>query len=257
MSGERQSLMIASIAIVVSSTGSLVAPILIGNTIDHAIATGDYHGLLVNGSTLFSIYVLTAIASYIQTKTMGGIGRRTLFHLRNSLFTRLQELPIAFFNQNKTGDLISRINSDTDKLNQFFAQAFTQFLGNFFLVIGSGIFLLSLHLELGFAALFPALLVLLITQAISPWVQQKNLSSLQSVGAMSAEIQESLTNFKVIVAFNRMDYFIEKFEESSLLNYKSSIRAGFASNIFTPLYTFASNLAQLLVLIYGIYMISI
>ena len=57
---------------------------------------------------------------------MGSVGRRVLFNLRNALFTKLQALPLDFFNQNKAGDLISRINNDTDKLNQFFAQALVQ-----------------------------------------------------------------------------------------------------------------------------------
>nr|NCW96669.1 hypothetical protein [Actinomycetota bacterium] len=57
-------------------------------------------------------------------------------------FLKLQELPVAFFTQNKVGDLISRINSDTDKLSQFFAQALVQFVGNFFVITGAGIFLL-------------------------------------------------------------------------------------------------------------------
>lgn len=104
--------------------------------------------ILTNAALLFLIYCIGWIASYIQTKTMGGVGRRTLFLLRNQLFTKIQELPIAFFNQNKTGDLISRINNDTDKLNQFFAQAFTQFLSNFFLIAGSGIFIVFLSPEL-------------------------------------------------------------------------------------------------------------
>ena len=72
-----------------------------------------------------------------------------LFNLRNALFTKLQELPLDFFNQNKAGDLISRINNDTDKLNQFFAQALMQFAGNLFLMTGAAIFLLSLNLRLG------------------------------------------------------------------------------------------------------------
>ena len=186
---------------------------------------------------------------------MGGVGRRTLFLLRNQLFTKIQELPIAFFNQNKTGDLISSINSDTDKLNQFFAQAFTQFLSNFFLIAGSGVFIVFLSPELGLAALAPALLIFLVTQMLSPWVQRKNLASLQSTGSMSAEIQESLANFKVITAFNRMDYFTSKFEEFNTRNYRASIGAGVASNLFTPLYTFVSNLAQLIVLVFGIYLI--
>ena len=80
---------------------------------------------------------------------MGGVGRRVLFNLRNTLFTKLQELPVAFFNANKAGDLTSRINNDTDKLNQFFSQALVQFVGNLFLMLGAGIFLLYLNFKLG------------------------------------------------------------------------------------------------------------
>ena len=78
-----------------------------------------------------------------------------LFKLRNALFTKLQELPLDFFNQNKAGDLISRINNDTDKLNQFFSQALVQLAGNLFLMAGAAIFLLTLNLRLGLAALAP------------------------------------------------------------------------------------------------------
>jgi ATP-binding cassette subfamily B protein len=187
---------------------------------------------------------------------MGGVGRRILFNLRNALFTKLQELPVAFFNQNRAGDLISRINNDTDKLNQFFAQALMQFLANGFLILGSGILLVVLNLRLGGAALMPALAVLIITQAISGWVKQANFKSLQTLGGLSGEIQESLANFKVIVAFNRLDYFRQKFNEANATNYAASIRAGIANNIFVPLYGLAYNVAQLIVLAFGILMIT-
>src|SRR5258708_9824721 len=65
---------------------------------------------------------------------MGRVGRFALFNLRNTLFTKLQELPLEFFNENKAGDLISRINNDTDKLNQFFSQALVQLAANLFLI---------------------------------------------------------------------------------------------------------------------------
>ena len=72
-----------------------------------------------------------------------------LYKLRNAIFTKLQQLPVDFFNQNKAGDLISRINNDTDKLNMFFAQALMQFAGNLFLMTGAAIFILALNLRLG------------------------------------------------------------------------------------------------------------
>ena len=199
---------------------------------------------------------MALVTSYVQTRTMGGVGRRILFNLRNALFTKLQELPVAFFNQNSAGDLISRINNDTDKLNQFFAQALMQFLANGFLILGAGILLLVLNIRLGGAALLPALVVLIITQAISGWVKRVNLKSLQTLGGLSGEIQESLANFKVIVAFNRLDYFRNKFNEANARNYDASIRAGIANNVFVPLYGLAYNLAQLIVLAFGIWMIT-
>jgi ATP-binding cassette subfamily B protein len=73
---------------------------------------------------------------------------------------------------------------------------------------------------------------------------------------MSAEIQESMSNFKVIVAFNRVDYFRKKFDEANDRNFKASVSSGLANGVFMPLYGLAFNLAQLVVLSYGVYLIS-
>ena len=116
-----------------------------------------------------------------------------------------------FFNQNKAGDLISRVNNDTDKLNQFFSQQLMQFIGSIATMTGAGIFLLSINIKLGSATLIPAVVILLFTSITSAWVKSKNARNLKSVGGMSAEIQESLNNFRVIIAFNRRDYFRKKF----------------------------------------------
>ncbi len=186
---------------------------------------------------------------------MGGVGRRLLFRIRNALFNKLQELPIAFFNQNKSGDLISRINSDTDKLNQFISQALMQFIGNFFLILGTGIFMLVLHPKLALVTLIPAVGIVMITSLLSPWVKRKNKSSLESLGSLSAEVQESLSNFKVVVAFNRLDYFRQKFQDTNEKNYKKSLLSGIASTIFIPIYSLATNSASLLCLIYGLSLI--
>lgn len=256
LSDQTVNLSIAFAAIIINSLATLLAPIIIAQAVDTYIVHHDFNGVLVYSGLLLLVYVIGLFAAYFQTKRMGAVGRSVLFRMRNDLFTKLQELPIAFFAQNKAGDLISRINNDTDKLNQFFSQALVQFAGSAFLIGGAGIFLVVLNFKLGLAALVPALFVLVITQLISEWVKQKSRAGLQSLGAMSAEIQESLNNFKVIVAFNRLDYFREKFKGANDANYMASIDAGIASNLFTPLYGLASNLGQLVVLAYGLYLIT-
>jgi ATP-binding cassette subfamily B protein len=252
---EKGNISLAVFAALVWSVAALLEPIIIGRAVDLYIKNRDYHGVVISVWQLLAVYLVTLAASYIQTLALGGVGRRVLFDLRNNLFAKLQELPAAFFNQNKSGDLISRINNDTDKLNQFIGQALMQLMRSSFIVVGAGIFLLSLNLRLGAAALVPAVLVLIVTRLLAGWVEAANLKSLQTTGQMSSEIQESLANFKVVAAFNRLDYFRDKFNGVNKNNFSASVKAGIASNIFTPIYGVASTLAQLVVLGYGIYLI--
>jgi ATP-binding cassette, subfamily B, bacterial len=256
MAGEGRNVLIALVALLVTSGASLLTPIIISHIVDTFIAGKDYAGLFAWSGVLLAVFLVALVSGYTQTRTMGGVGRRILFNLRNAIFTKLQDLPVAFFNQNRSGDLISRINNDTDKLNQFFAQALMQFLGNAFLIVGAGMLLLVLNIRLGGAALLPAVAVLLVTQLISGWVRRASFASLQTLGNLSGEIQESLANFKVIVAFNRLDYFRDKFAVANAANYAASVRAGAASNVFIPLYGLASTLGQLVVLAYGVSLIA-
>jgi len=253
---ERRSLFIAMIFIFVNASLNLVGPFLMGHAVDNFVVTKQYDGVIHYALILFGVFVLAMVSGYTQTQLMGRVGQRMLYNLRNSVFNKLQELPIDFFNQNKAGDLISRVNSDTDKINQFFSQSLVQFISSIFTMLGAGIFLLSINLKLGVAALLPALLLWFFTKSISPWVKNRNSVNMKSTGSLSAEIQESLNNFKVIVAFNRRDYFRKRFEEVNAENYRSAVGAGIANNIFTPVYGFFAAIGQLVVLTFGIYLIA-
>jgi ATP-binding cassette subfamily B protein len=120
---------------------------------------------------------------------------------------------------------------------------------------GVAVFVLSLKFRLGIAALLPAICAFAVTKVTGAWVQRRNMRSMQTLGGLSAEVQESLHNFKVIVAFNRLDYFERRFKAANDTNYAASVSAGFANNIFMPMYGFAHNLAMLLVVAYGIILI--
>ena len=253
---EKNNLALATVAIVLNAMLNLLGPFLIGYAIDHYIAQKQYHGLLVFSGILLVIYLLALFTSYFQTQLMGSIGQRLLFTLRNAIFNKLQILPVAFFHANKAGDLISRVNNDTDKLNTFFSQSLMQFISSIVIMTGAGIFLLIINVQLGAATLIPALLILIFTRLVSPWIKKRNAVNMSATGGMSARIQESLNNFKVIVAFNRRDYFRQRFNEANRHNYTTAIGAGLASNTLLPVYGLLSALAQLIVLVYGIHLIA-
>jgi ATP-binding cassette subfamily B protein len=256
MGEERKNLFVAMIFIFINAGLNLVAPYLMGHAVDNFVVTKHYEGVIQYSIILFGVFALALVSGYTQTQLMGRVGQRMLFNLRNSIFNKLQDLPIDFFNQNKAGDLISRVNNDTDKINLFFSQSLVQFMSSIFTMIGAGIFLLSINLKLGMAALAPALLLWIFTRSISPWVKTRNSANMRSTGSMSAEIQESLNNFKVIVAFNRRDYFRKRFDEVNNENYQTAVKAGIANNMFTPVYGFSSSIGQMVVLAFGIYLIA-
>lgn len=271
---EERGTLIAALAIMVLyAILSMLPPVLIGFTINkvllnkeasssldifgwHVLQGSGYGLVLTVCAVLLVIYLLNLGAVYLRTIFMGTFGQKLLFTLRNTIFNKLQELPVAFFARNKAGDLISRINNDTDKINQFFSQSLMQFVSTIFIVGGAGIALIWLNWRLGLATLAPAVLMWIYTKLVSPWVKRKNAVSLKATGAMSAEIQESLGNFKVVLAFNRRDYFRQRFDAANAHNYTSAVKAGIANNIFTPVYGLLASMGQMVVLVYGVHLVS-
>jgi ATP-binding cassette, subfamily B, bacterial len=273
---QRGKLMGALLTMLVYSFLSMLPPALIGYTINHLVtvkmhiggtipSVTSWIGQLLPGSGyslvlivcgwLLVIYLLNLGAIYLRTILMGGFGQHLLYTLRNTIFNKLQELPVAFFAQNKAGDLISRINNDTDKVNQFFSQSLMQFVSSIFIIAGAGIALVYFNWRLGLTVLAPATLMWLFNKTMSSWVKKKNAASAKATGALSAEIQESLNNFKVVLAFNRRDYFRKRFEQANAANYSTNVGAGIANSVFMPVYSFLSSMGQLVVLLYGIYLI--
>ena len=184
MAGERNSMIVSLGAIVCNSLATLAAPAMIAHAVDSYIRVKDKQGLFLFSLLLLGVYLAGVAASYIQVRTMGSAGRRLLFRLRNLLFTKLQELPVAFLNKKKACDMIYTQNNDTDKLNQFIAQALMQFMGSLFMMAGTALFLLALNVRLGLATLAPAIAAMLVTQATGAWVKNRNLKSLQGIGGM-------------------------------------------------------------------------
>ena len=117
------------------------------------------------------------------------------------------------------------------------------------MILGAGVFLVGLNLRLG-AGVAPARAWHRAAHARNFLVDpaEKPEKPLETLGGMSSEVQESLDNFKVIVAFNRIDYFRAKFQAANDRNFAASSSAGFANGVFLPLYgPLSSQLAQLIV----------
>jgi ATP-binding cassette subfamily B protein len=246
---------IAFAMVILNSASGVITPFVVAYAVDTYIIKGDLRGLGIILIALGGLYIVTVIVGYLQSRLIGQVSQRTLFRLRTALFDKLQELPIAYFNQNKAGDLMSRLNNDTDKLNQFLSESIPRFVGNFFVIFGIAVFIVVLNWKLGLVALSSVFFLIIITKVLSPWVEGKNKKSLAAIGEFSASLQENLTNFRVIVAFSKRDYFAKHVGEINKTTFKTTFISDVAGRVFEPIYDMAGSAALIAVLAYGMYLV--
>ncbi len=118
MKEERKQLFFALSVMFINSCISLFTPYLIGYTVDHYIVTKLYRGLLLFCGLLLALYIISTLTQYIQIKLMGNIDQRC-FTASNAVFDKIQQLPVAFFNQNKSKISFQELTM-TANGNQFF-----------------------------------------------------------------------------------------------------------------------------------------
>ncbi len=243
--------------IFINSAANTISPFLISRAIDKYISVGDINGLLNIIYILAGVAAITVITGYMQGMLIGRISQRTLYRLKEALFAKLQSLPIAFFNQNKAGDLMSRINNDTDKINQFLSQWIGQFVGVMFSLIGIIGFSLYLNWKLSLVMMSMVVFIYLITQFFSSTIRKKNRENLEVNSDFASSLQENLTNFKVVAAYGKREYLENHLDKTNNATFKSALSSGFANRVFEPTYEFCGAIALILVLSYGFHLISI
>ena len=256
LKGEEWRLVVIAIAVLLNSGSAVVTPYIISYAIDNYIITNNLGGLARLIAVLIVIYIISVFAGYLQSRIMGRLSQRTLFRLRQNLFSKIQSLPLAFFNQNKSGDLISRLNNDTDKLNQFLSESLLRFVSSFFSLVGIGIFIFFLNTQMAFVLLFSCIFIAIFNSLVSRYAEKANKLALETEGNLSAEVNESLANYKALVAFGKQEYFLQKFAEINETNYRATTKAQIFSGLFRPWYDLVGNIAQIIVLSFGIYLIS-
>ncbi|OQP61092.1 multidrug ABC transporter [Niastella vici] len=255
-SRERKILWLAIPAILTNAALNLAGSFLIGYSVDQFIQRRPLHEVWKFPAVLLIVYLAASMTSYLQTRLMGTAGQRILFSLRNTVFQKLQTLPVDFFHANRAGDIVARVNNDTESLNHFISGLLTMMIACLAAVIGACICMLFINFRLGLAGLVPAVLYVLFVWVISPLVKRKNAAWLEMAGQMSAAALENFKNFKFFVAHKRRDYFRKRMNSVLSQNYTVAMEAGALNNIFFSVYAFFSAFGQLIVLVYGLSMVA-
>lgn len=243
---------LAALGLIVLGAGAqALGPLIIGRAIDRAIIPGDRRGLALWMLALAGVYLVGALATRGQTRQVGAIGQHVLAALRTRLFAHLQRLPLSYFDRRPVGDLISRVTNDVDTLNQFLSQGLTQLLGQLFGLIGIVVTMLMLDWPLALVSFTIIPVVLLATNLFASRARIAFRLTRETVGDVTAELQEEIVGVRQAQAFNRTEVNIARFRERNAANRNANVQATGITSAFAPTIDVLSTLATALVIGFG------
>ncbi|MDA3936297.1 MAG: ABC transporter ATP-binding protein [Actinomycetota bacterium] len=251
----KRELAIAMLWLLVSSAANAASPALTGTIIDRAVAAASEGGS-ADVLTLPVALVLTAAivgwwAQRMQILVLGTIGQKALFTVREQVFAKIQDLSVAFFDDNESGDLMSRLINDIETLNSFLSQGFRRVLSATLSIVATliGMMLVDTHLALATLAVVPFMLG---TTTLFGLIARRAFRARQeAIGDVSSALAEELAGIKVAQAFNRVETNRQVFSDRNAANRDANITASAVSSAFSPALALISATATALVAAYG------
>jgi len=251
---ERNMLLLIFVAILVDSALMLLNPYLIGKAVD---AMTSFHGkvdfnfLELMIIVLASAYIGDGLLTFLQGWLMAGVGQRIVKSLRDSLFHKLQKLPIAFFDRSAHGDLMSRLSNDVDNVSTTISQSTTQLMSGLIILIGSFIMMLILSPLLTVASLITVPLVFFLTRTIAKRTSVLFKRQQDQLGRLNGHIEETISGLDVVKAFNHEEKVIDEFETLNTNLREVGLKAQIWSGFLMPIMNAINNLGFAIVAVVG------
>jgi ATP-binding cassette, subfamily B, multidrug efflux pump len=250
-----RSLALALALVALSALSQAGGPWLIGRAIDRDILGRDPAGLFRTMVLLLGVYLVGTLAQRGQIRQVGAVGQSILASMRERIFERLLRLPLRTFDRRPVGDLMSRVTNDVDTLNQLLSQGFTQLLGSFFSLIGIVVAMLVLDWRLALVC-FTIIPVMLLTNVFfARRARRAFRATRETVGDVTAGLQEEIVGVREAQAFNRTEANIERFRERNAANRAANVQAVAITSAFAPAIDVLSTLATAIVIGFGGYLV--
>ena len=232
----------------------LAVPYALGRAVD-AISLSkesvNFNLLSIIIFLLLAALVTDAVISFTQSWLIAGVSQRIVKSFRTSMFSKLQKLPISFFDTSTHGDLMSRLTNDIDNVSTTISQSTVQLIGGGMMVLGSLIFMLVLSPALTLAAVLTLPLSFIMTRLIAKKTSPLYTHQQEELGKLDGYLEETISGLRVVKAFNHEDEVISQFETLNQRLLGVGLKAQIWSGFLFPLMNIISNLTLAIVALAG------
>ena len=241
-------LLIASVLLVLNSVAKLAGPYLIGLAVDRHITQGELAGLHRTMLLLLSTYLLIWPTQALQLILTTRVSQAVLANLRAELFQHLQRLSLRFFEEHPAGDLISRLTSDTNAINNSLSNGLPQLLGHLLLLSGISAAMLWLNWQLALISMTVLPLMLLSTRYFSQRARRAARQSRAQLGEVSSQLEEKISGVRVVQAFGREEESYQQFRRVNASSRDANVKAATVTAAFRPTLDVFSTIGIALIL---------
>ena len=200
---------------------------------------------------LLGLYVLSAVLSFIQGLIMTGISQKLAYRFREEICSKINRMPMKYFESRTVGEVLSRITNDVDTLGQSLNQSVTQLITSLTTMVGVLIMMLSISPLMTLIAI----VILPISAGLIGFVVKKSqkffVAQQKYLGDINGPVEEVYSGHNIVKAYNKEEDVEQTFHDTNNILYQSAWKSQFLSGLMQPIMTFVGNLGYVSVAVVG------
>ncbi len=204
--------------------------------------------------TLLGLYLLSAIFSFVQGFTMTGVSQKLTYKLRNDIITKINKLPMKYFDTKTHGEVLSIITNDIDTLSMNLNQSVTQIITSICTIIGILIMMISISVQMTIISLIILPIAGVLVKIIVSKSQKYFKAQQDYLGHVNGQVEEIYGGLNVVKVFNAEEKVNKEFEKANDTLYHSAWKSQFLSGLIHPVMNFIGNIGYVGVAVAGGYL---
>jgi len=200
---------------------------------------------------LVSVYLVSAACSFIQSFLMTGITQKICFRFRADISSKINRMPMKYFESRTVGEVLSRITNDVDTLGQGLNQSVAQLITSVATLVGILVMMLSISPVMTLIALVILPVSAALIGVVVKFSQKYFVAQQKYLGEINGQVEEVFSGHTIVKAFNKEEDMVKTFHETNGILYQSAWKSQFLSGMMQPIMGFVGNLGYVAVAVAG------
>ena len=239
-------------AVIVVVICSVYAPKLQSNAID-IIASGRFKELTPILITMVVVYIIHSICTFLQTKISAVLSQNIVKKMREDLFRHIVNLPVRYLDSNSHGDIMSRMTNDIENISTTVSQSLSSMFSGVLTIIGTVIMMTVLCPQLALLSCVTVILTVIATKVLSMAMKKFFTKRQVLLGNLNGTVEEMVTGYKSVVAYNRQENVIKDFNNVSDELTRVGIIAEILGGSMGPVMNVINNISFVIIAAFGGY----